>query len=181
MRVVSSPSVRGERRGRGGAETERAREQAAPRAFGASGDRDERAMREKLAERVASLVEEMRDMRAAHKFDLAERAAELAAERRKGERKRGTDGPEVPGGTYEQRGTDEPEGPGEQRGTDEPEGPEGPGEQRGTDGPEEKKGRKGRKASKGTKGTARVRKTQQGKYFLADRLTRDHLGSIHQT
>jgi hypothetical protein len=46
----------------------------------------ERAMREKLDDRVASLVEEMRDMRAAHKHDLAELAR--AREQERLERKR---------------------------------------------------------------------------------------------
>jgi hypothetical protein len=41
----------------------------------------ERAMREKLDDRVASLVEEMRDMRAAHKHDLAELARARDQER----------------------------------------------------------------------------------------------------
>jgi hypothetical protein len=48
----------------------------------------ERAMREKLDDRVASLVEEMRDMRAAHKHDLAELARALDQERERAELKR---------------------------------------------------------------------------------------------
>ena len=48
----------------------------------------ERAMREKLDDRVASLVEEMRDMRAAHKHDLAEIARAREQERERAELKR---------------------------------------------------------------------------------------------